>query len=384
MTGRDGPWLVVMIGPAGAGKSTYAGRRWPGRALSLDSCRALVSGDAGDQDATTAALPAWRHRLAGLLADGGGPAVADATSTEPAARASLVQLADQCRARAGAVLLVPPLADCLARNASRTGSARVPDRVIAEQHARAAALTDEQLQREGFAYIQRVAPAEADAMLGGERAARADARPAHVDEHPVLGTVLGYEHVSSGVAPPGRLPVAVWAALLADADTVRRYRSRVYRRAEGECWPWLGTISSTGHGKLRAGTRVRNADPVTGRDRPESRVVTAHVFGWQLANGLITAGGSASPAVSHRCDEAWCQNPAHWHLVDVRKNTLEWAARRYLPGGHPLADVRGARGRAVAIRDAVKAAISAGADVDAAIWRAACAGIRDVGQDPLF
>ncbi|WP_316762498.1 hypothetical protein [Streptomyces herbicida] len=42
--------------------------------------------------------------------------------------------------------------------------------------------------------------------------------------------------------------------------------------------------------------------------------------------------------------------------------------------GHALADTRGAAGRAVAIRDAIKATLAADEDVEAAIERAIIAG----------
>lgn len=48
--------LVVLIGASGAGKSTLA-RTWPAsQVLSLDALREAVSDDAGDQDATGAAV----------------------------------------------------------------------------------------------------------------------------------------------------------------------------------------------------------------------------------------------------------------------------------------------------------------------------------------
>lgn len=184
-----------------------------------------------------------------------------------------------------------------------------------------------------------------------------------------------------------RLPASLWVALLADADTRRRYEAKVYRRSGDRCWPWLGTISSTGHGKLRAGTRTGGVDPDTGRARAPTHVVSAHVYGWQLVNGVIEASPGADLVVAHLCDEAWCQRPEHWHLVDRASNTAEYHARRHRVGGHPLADGRGARGRAVAIREAVRDALAGGAaaaTVDAAIWSAATAGIADAGQDTLW
>jgi Predicted kinase len=56
------PCLVVLIGPAGAGKSTLAARLFPLDAvLSSDTFRAVVSGDEADQRATKTAF-AILHR----------------------------------------------------------------------------------------------------------------------------------------------------------------------------------------------------------------------------------------------------------------------------------------------------------------------------------
>ncbi len=54
------------------------------------------------------------------------------------------------------------------------------------------------------------------------------------------------------------LDAAMWQAWLADhPDTRRRFETLVYRRGHDHCAFWLGAISSTGHGKFRAGSRAR-------------------------------------------------------------------------------------------------------------------------------
>ncbi|WP_235437514.1 AAA family ATPase [Micromonospora sp. RV43] len=53
----DGPQLVVLIGAAGAGKSTWAAARYrPSQVVSLDALRAVVADDECDQDATADAV----------------------------------------------------------------------------------------------------------------------------------------------------------------------------------------------------------------------------------------------------------------------------------------------------------------------------------------
>lgn len=162
------------------------------------------------------------------------------------------------------------------------------------------------------------------------------------------------------------VPPAVWRLLLNDAGTRRRYAERTHRRGPDDCWYWLGAISSTGHGKLRASSRACGV----------SRVVTAHVLGYQLANGPLEAMPGDDPVIAHRCDEAACQNPAHWRLCTRAENTIEYVERRRWAGG-PLADIRGAQGRAIAVRDAILTARSSGADIEAAIAAALADGLGD-------
>lgn len=131
-----------------------------------------------------------------------------------------------------------------------------------------------------------------------------------------------------------------WMRLAEDEGTVERYRAKVHRRGSDDCWYWLGAISSSGHGKLRAGSRRAGT----------SRVVTAHVLGWVIAHGPEALRDGA--VVRHRCDESSCQNPRHWTAGDRVDNISDYYARAHR-AGHALGDVRGPDGRAVAIRDAI-------------------------------
>jgi hypothetical protein len=165
---------------------------------------------------------------------------------------------------------------------------------------------------------------------------------------------------------------AQWQELLDDPDTVQRYGEFVHRRGPTQCWYWTGALSDSAHGKFRAGSR-RTGNSV---------VVTSHVFGWALAHGPESVG--EQQVTRHSCDEASCSNPAHWIRGKRVQNVADYLARRHLTG-HPLADTRGPRGRAVAIRDAILAARAAGADIEAAIAEAIAAGERGGGrQEALF
>ncbi|MGW4623484.1 hypothetical protein [Streptomyces sp. NPDC004592] len=155
-------------------------------------------------------------------------------------------------------------------------------------------------------------------------------------------------------------PLVPWDRLAADVATVARYEAKVYRGpGPTDCHWWLGAISDSGHGKLRAGSRPAGT----------SRVVSAHVLGFAIHWGADTLRGGA--VVRHTCDETSCQNPDHWMVGDRLQNILDFQARRNL-SGHALADVRGAAGRAVAVRDAILAA--APGEEPAAIAAALAAG----------
>lgn len=162
-----------------------------------------------------------------------------------------------------------------------------------------------------------------------------------------------------------------WEQLAVDEETVARYEAKVYRGpGPTPCHWWLGAISDSGHGKFRAGSRRTGT----------SRVVTAHVLGWAIHHGTDALRNGA--VVRHTCDESSCQNPGHWLTGERLQNIVDFQARRGL-SGHALADVRGAAGRAVAVREAILAA--AGGDVAAAIEAALAAGHPSGDhQDPLW
>lgn len=168
------PQLVVLIGPAGAGKSTWAGAHYqPHQVHSLDQLRAVVSDDECDQDATADALvllTAILHtRLARRLTT-----VVDATSTSVADRAWLLGIAAEHQVPAVAVTFTTPLEVCLARQAARPGPApgrrwgrAVPAAAVTTQHADThAALAT--LRAEGFTHVTEIGRAPRGAGVGTE------------------------------------------------------------------------------------------------------------------------------------------------------------------------------------------------------------------------
>ena len=126
------PGLVVLVGAAGAGKTTLAGRLFePGEILSSDVLREMLSGDPADQRVTRPAFAILHREVRARLANG-RLVVVDATNVTAHARASLRRLAGKAGVPAIAIVLAPPAADVHARNAGRSG--RVVPVEIVDRH----------------------------------------------------------------------------------------------------------------------------------------------------------------------------------------------------------------------------------------------------------
>ena len=141
------PSLVLLIGAAGAGKTTFAARHFaPDEVLSSDAYRALVSGDEANQAVSHVAFRILHRELEQRLA-AGSLTVVDATNAMPRNRAQLMRRAQAAGVPVVAVVLALPDAVVLARNAAR--SRRVDEDVVRWQ-------------------LERVAVAAGDGVLAGE------------------------------------------------------------------------------------------------------------------------------------------------------------------------------------------------------------------------
>ncbi len=124
-------------------------------------------------------------------------------------------------------------------------------------------------------------------------------------------------------------------------------------------WWWTGALDGSGHGGCWA----------------HGRQVSAHALGWQLCYGLAQPVAGEMPVIRRACDNASCQRPECLLAGTAADNAADYQVRRWRTGSS-LADIRGSRGRAVAIREAILSASRDGASVDDAIDRAWSSNVR--------
>ena len=143
--------LVLLVGPAGAGKSTFAAARFrPTEVVSSDACRALVADDERDQSATAAAFEVL-HLVARLRLRRRRLTVIDAVSARAADRRPLLELAHVQDVAAVAIVFDLPEEVCVEQDRTREGRT-VGLRAIARQREDLRRSLPG-LQAEGFAAI---------------------------------------------------------------------------------------------------------------------------------------------------------------------------------------------------------------------------------------
>ncbi len=159
--------LVVLVGTSGSGKSTFAARHFlPAEVVSSDECRAMVSDDPNDQDATTDAFDLLGFIVGKRLARG-RLTVVDATNVQAHARRSLLAIAKEHDVLSVAVVLDVPTSVAVERNASRPDrdfGARVVKRQNDQLHR-----SIRGLRREGFRAIHVLESSEEIEAVSFER-----------------------------------------------------------------------------------------------------------------------------------------------------------------------------------------------------------------------
>ncbi len=221
--------MVVLIGPTGSGKSTFASRHFkPTEVISSDICRGVVADDENDQ---TASKPAFdlAHFIAEKRLEGRRLTVIDATNVRPEDRREYVRIARKHHALPVAIVLNPGEKICHARNKSR------PDRQfgphVVRNHVRALKRGIRRLPREGFRQVYEFRnEEEIDAVTIGHQPLWTDKRTETgpfdligdihgcCDELEILLERLGYQVRFDGAGemrsctvtpPPGRRAVFV-------------------------------------------------------------------------------------------------------------------------------------------------------------------------------
>jgi protein phosphatase len=183
------PSLVVLIGPSGSGKSSFARKHFaPTEVISSDFCRGLVADDENDQSATKDAFAVLQF-IAGRRLAQPRFTVVDATNVQRESRRPLIELAKQHDLFPVAIVLDIPEAICQERNRSR------PERdfgahVVRQQRSQLHKSL-KGLQREGF---RRVAVLRSPEEVDGAEVQRAplwtDRRTDH-GPFDVIGDVHG-------------------------------------------------------------------------------------------------------------------------------------------------------------------------------------------------
>jgi protein phosphatase len=143
--------LVLLIGPSGAGKTTFARKHFRAtEILSSDFFRGMISDDENNQAVSKDAFEVL-HLVTAKRLSLGRLTVIDATNVQPEARYALINLA--CQYHCSPVALVLNLSEtlCLQKNGERPNR-KVPPSIV---HLHSQQLQDSlsNLEQEGFQYI---------------------------------------------------------------------------------------------------------------------------------------------------------------------------------------------------------------------------------------
>lgn len=109
-------------------------------------------------------------------------------------------------------------------------------------------------------------------------------------------------------------------ATLIYGDDLARFWSKVDRRADDECWPWLGSLDRDGYGRWRTKTTH----------------MLASRRAYELLIGPIPEGMHIDHVWERGCTQRDCVNPAHLEPVTPGENVRrsEPARRTHCPHGH--------------------------------------------------
>ena len=154
--------LLVLAGPAGCGKSTFASQRFaPTTIVSSDQCRALVCDDENNQRVNRDAFDLFYYIINKRMYQNRFT-VADSTALQPEARRRLLELARQHGYLTCLLIFNVPLETCRARNQQR--NRRVEEQVHA-YHAGLLQQTLREAPQEGWHRLYVLNPEQVDAAV---------------------------------------------------------------------------------------------------------------------------------------------------------------------------------------------------------------------------
>lgn len=126
--------FILIVGPAGSGKSTYVAQNFAQGGYTVvcpDAIREAITGDEADQSRNVEVFEE-AYRVITEEISLGRDVVLDATNVRSDHRRTVAKIARDLGARAEAHVMQASLDDCLARNKARAqhGGREVPERVI--------------------------------------------------------------------------------------------------------------------------------------------------------------------------------------------------------------------------------------------------------------
>ncbi len=268
MTSLPDPALVVLVGAAGSGKSTWATAHYrAAEVVSSDALREVVGTGPADLDASADAFDLL-DRILAARARRGLTVVVDTLGLDPARRAAYRAVARDHGLAAVAVVLETPAAVCRERNTARDRP--VPAAVLTAQMRRMRTVRTE-LDLEGWDAVHVVdGPGEPGAAAPTTVAPAATAPttpfPSHHTSGPVTGAFLQVSAFPWGADPSAWLRAVATRAAEVGFTGLALMDHLVQIPQVGRAWdpipePWvtLGHLAALDTG-LRLGTLV---SPVT-------------------------------------------------------------------------------------------------------------------------
>lgn len=161
--------LLVLCGPAGSGKSTFAARRFIATSIvSSDFCRALICDDAGNQGVNRDTFDLFYYIINKRLYQQRFT-VADSTALYADARRKLLDLASRHNYSTCLLIFNVAEATCFARNQTRE---RRVENAVMPYHARLLQQTLQDAPHEGWQQLYVLGEDDMDAVIRVERIER--------------------------------------------------------------------------------------------------------------------------------------------------------------------------------------------------------------------